>query len=147
VNGPAQARADYDAHRTDGRLGTAQTATEPPATVATRPAPILAHTRLPAAALAEVRRELTAVPAERSAPARSAPKGRTSPRRKTTTGRGRKAEGSPRRSAAQTREAAAQLRTERPDISRAEVARLLGISATRLRQVERATNGTEVPPT
>jgi hypothetical protein len=47
------------------------------------------------------------------------------------------APGLARRPIAQTRELAAKLRAEDPEISQAEVARRLGISATRLRQVDR----------
>ena len=54
------------------------------------------------------------------------------------------------RSEAETRELAANLRTKFPEITQAELARQLGISATRLRQVERAEgshpiNGNAVP--
>src|SRR6266545_1358285 len=109
------------------------------------PAPAVDHAQVPAAVMADVRRDLSTGPAEPSAPIEPAAKGRTSGRRKPAAGRGRKAERSPRRSTQQTRELAAQLRVEHPEITQAELARLLGISATRLRQVERAANGTEAP--
>jgi hypothetical protein len=43
-----------------------------------------------------------------------------------------------RRSTAETRELAAKLRAQHPDISQAALARRLGISATRLRQVDKS---------
>jgi Protein of unknown function (DUF2637) len=49
-----------------------------------------------------------------------------------------------RRPTAETRELAANLRAKFPAITRAELARQLGISATRLRQVERAEGSTEL---
>jgi Protein of unknown function (DUF2637) len=50
-----------------------------------------------------------------------------------------------RRSASETRELAAKLRAQHPGVSQAELARRLGISATRLRQVDRAEVRPELP--
>jgi DNA-binding XRE family transcriptional regulator len=50
-----------------------------------------------------------------------------------------------RRSLAQTRELAAQVRAQHPQITQAELARRLGISATRLRQVDKAEVRPELP--
>jgi hypothetical protein len=53
----------------------------------------------------------------------------------------------PRRSTNETRELAANVRAKFPEITQAELARRLGISATRLRQVERTERaGTPSPP-
>jgi DNA-binding XRE family transcriptional regulator len=51
----------------------------------------------------------------------------------------------PHRSHAQTRELAAQVRAQHPQITQAELARRLGISATRLRQVDKAEVHPELP--
>ena len=61
------------------------------------------------------------------------------PTKEPLTGGGLKkpATGGVRRPVAQTRELAAKVRAQNPQISQAEVARRLGISATRLRQVDR----------
>jgi hypothetical protein len=67
-----------------------------------------------------------AEPSEPSTPKRAAS---TTPRKKPTT--------SVRRPIRQTRELAANLRAEFPTITQAELARKLGISATRLRQIDR----------
>jgi DNA-binding XRE family transcriptional regulator len=50
-----------------------------------------------------------------------------------------------RRSLAQNRELAAQVRAQHPQITQAELARRLGISATRLRQVDKAEVRPELP--
>jgi hypothetical protein len=107
--------------------------------------PLTAH--LPAVVLADVRRDLSAAAAEPSAPVATTAKPRTSGRRKPAGGRGRRDVGSARRSAEETRAAAAELRTQHPEITQAALAKLLGISPTRLRQVERPVNGTEVAST
>jgi Protein of unknown function (DUF2637) len=60
------------------------------------------------------------------------------PRPARTTPRSAKSGKPARRPIAQTRELAANLRAQFPQITQAELARQLGISATRLRQVERA---------
>jgi hypothetical protein len=113
----------------------------PPDTTTAGPAGVALTAHVPPLLVAEVRGALSdSAVAEPSAPARP----RTSPRSKPAVRRGRKAERSPRRTAEQTRAAAAEVRTQRPDVSQAELARLLGISATRLRQVERPANGTEL---
>jgi hypothetical protein len=97
-----------------------------------------------AAQVVNVEEQMTRLYEARQAAERSAPaKPRTSGRGKPAGGRGKRAAGPPRRSAEQTRQAAAELRAKDPTITRAEVARLLGISATRLRQVEQPVNGTE----
>jgi hypothetical protein len=54
------------------------------------------------------------------------------------------ATGGVRRPIAQTRELAAKVRAQNPQISQAELARRLGISATRLRQVDRGEVRTEL---
>ena len=55
----------------------------------------------------------------------------------------KKAAKTPRRPIAETRELAANLRAKFPSITQAELARQLGISATRLRQVEQGETSTE----
>ena len=123
---------------------------------AVRPLPALMPAPVPFAALAEIRRGLAESPAAVEAPeppaasaARSAARsprtpGRRSPNKRTPNGRR-----SPGRTAEETRVLAAQLRTEQPGLTQAELAKLLGISATRLRAVERAAgpvNGSEPAP-
>lgn len=106
-----------------------------------RPATTLSWAQVPPAVLDEVRAELPSTEPVKSDPHRTA----TSPRKSTGRKRERRAGSSTRRSADETRELAAQLRVDQPGISKAEVARLLGISTARLRQVEKPINGTEVP--
>lgn len=114
-------------------------AADPPASAiadTTGPAAVPLTAHVAPVVLAEVRRDVTAVPAEPSAPVATTPKAATSGRRKPSSGRGKKPAPSARRSAEETRQLAAQLRADRPDITWTDLARLLGISATRLRQVE-----------
>lgn len=150
---PAEAVAAADARRESTSLLsppviTATADTDRPA-IATEPAPV------PAEVVAQVRRELApANPAGSSgdstevAPAPSPRTGRKNGRAATATKtartRGKRAAPSPRRTAEQTRELAAQLRTQHPEISKTELARLIGISPTRLRQVENSVNGSPV---
>ncbi|HKT05070.1 MAG TPA: hypothetical protein VJT31_36605, partial [Rugosimonospora sp.] len=144
--------------------------TEPAEPAAVRPLPALMPAPVPFAALAAVRRDLGATSGTEPAPAN--PTGGQRPAvvgQSTTTGRegkprsprtpGRRSPNkragsgrrSPGRTAEETRALAAQLRTEQPGLTQAELAKLLGISATRLRAVERAAagpvNGTEVRTT
>jgi hypothetical protein len=65
----------------------------------------------------------------------------TSPRTSGRTSRPRRHAPSPRRSPEEHRATAAQLRAQHPEISKAELSRLMGISPTRLRQIEQPTSG------
>jgi hypothetical protein len=69
--------------------------------------------------------------------------GTPTPTQKARTTRQKKPARSRRRPLAETRDLAANLRRQTPDITQAELARRLGISATRLRQVERSELRTE----
>lgn len=66
--------------------------------------------------------------------------------RKPASGAGGRPSGRARRPIEQTRELAAKVRAQNPQISQAELARQLGISATRLRQIDRAEVAPELPP-
>jgi hypothetical protein len=160
IAGRLAAGADYDgltaliaADLTPARLadhggGEAETPAEPVAQEIAGPAD---PATVAAVEAAEVHRELVAAPSASAGPVRGAAKARTSGRKKPAAAGAGKGRTSPRRSAEHTRQLAAQLRSEHPEITKAELARLLGISATRLRQVEAAEvhpiNGAEVSPT
>jgi len=151
------ARLLGEEHTEPAAAGTPDANTEP-GTV--RPLPALMPAPVPFAALADVRRELwgatptgaepvaanTAEQTSTSSTRSPRTPGRRSPNKRTG-GKRR----SPGRSADETRTLAARLRTEHPGVTQAEVAKLLGISATRLRTIERAAagpvNGVEVRTT
>jgi hypothetical protein len=168
VNNPAAARADYDAFRAArrgrGEIASPIETTELPATTDTevRPAPEPEVSPTPAPEVrpnpgVEVSSGAAVADAEVSAPTlarTSVAKSRTSTRSSVPGKGGSSTRGkgatSARRSTEETRELAAQLRGKHPEINNTELARLLGISTTRLRQVEtevRQVNGTKVPPT
>jgi hypothetical protein len=135
-----QRRAARKGTRTVGTPAVAVSSVEP---VTERPTTAVAWAQLPARVIDEVRRELPGAETVKSAAKRTA----TSPR-KSTARKGRKRTAtSPGRPAEETRRLAAQYRAEQPGISKTELAKLLGITPTRLRQVETAVNGTEVPTT
>jgi hypothetical protein len=144
VQRPDEAVAAADERRATRRANRAGTvpspATPAPAEAVPsgvgRPLTLTAPAQVPAAVVAEVRRELTAAPVSEPAARLST---RTPPRK--TTGKRGKGKRSPGRSAEETRALAAQLRTRQPGITQAEIAKLLGISPTRLRTVERAAAG------